>query len=60
MIVTLEHPVRGHFMMPSYPIKLSDSSAEPPIVPTPSQHTDELLNFGAEELAGLREGNVTK
>ena len=34
MIVTLEHPLRGHFMMPSCRNKLSDSSAKPPIMPT--------------------------
>ena len=64
MIVTLEHPVRGPFMMPGCPVKLSDSSAEPRIAPTLGQHTDEvlreLLNFGDEELAELREGNLIK
>ena len=61
MIVTLEHPVRGPFMMPGYPVKPSDSSAGPGITPTLGQHTydvlRELLNFGADDLAELRDGN---
>ena len=64
MVSTLEHPVRGPFMTPGCPVKLSDPSAEPPIAPTLGQHTDEvlreLLDFGAEELAELREGNLIK
>ncbi len=64
MIVTSEHPVRGPFMMPGCPVKLSGSSAKPRIAPTLGQHTDEVrrepLNFGAEEPAGLREGNLIK
>ena len=64
MIVTLAHPVRGPFLMPGCPVKLSDSSAEPRIAPTLGQHTDEvlreLLDFGDEELAELREENLIK
>ena len=59
MIGTLEHPQRGAFMMPSCPVQLSDSPAEPKIAPLLGQHTEEvlkdLLGFGEEE-AGRTEG----
>ncbi len=62
MIVTLEHPVRGTFMMPGFPIKLSDSSAETRIAPALGQHTDEvlseLLDLSQEELAELRDQHI--
>ena len=62
MIVTLEHPVRGPFMMPGCAIKLSDSHAETRIAPGLGQHTDEvlreLLDLGEEELAELREQHL--
>ena len=59
MIVTLEHPQRGPFMMPGCPVQLSDSPAEPKIAPLLGQHTEEvlreLLGFGEAELAELKE-----
>ena len=59
MIVTLEHPQRGPFMMPGCPVQLSDSPVEPKIAPLLGQHTDEvlrdLLGFGEAELAELKE-----
>ena len=64
MIVTLEHPERGPFMVPGCPVKLSDSAAEPSIAPVLGQHTDEvlaeILGFGPEELAELREQHLIK
>ena len=62
MIVTLEHPVRGPFMMPGCPIKMSDSPTELRIAPTLGQHTEEVLrgtlDLGQEELAELREEHL--
>lgn len=59
MIVTLEHPKRGPFMMPGSPVKLSDSPTELRVAPLLGQHTDEVLKdvlgFGERELAELRE-----
>ena len=59
MIVTLEHPQRGAFMMPGCPVQLSDSPAEPTIAPMLGQHTEEvlrdLLGFGEAELTELKE-----
>ena len=59
MIVTLEHPQRGPFMMPGCPVQLSDSPAELKIAPLLGQHTEEvlreLLGFEEEELTELRE-----
>lgn len=64
MIVTLEHPERGPFMVPGCPVKLSDSPAEPSIAPGLGQHTDdvlrEILNIGPEELVEMREQKVIK
>ena len=64
MIVTLEHPERGPFMVPGCPVKLSDSPAEPRIAPALGQHTEdvlrEILNLGPDELAEMREQNVIK
>ena len=64
MIVTLEHPERGPFMVPGCPVKMSDSAAEPSIAPSLGQHTDEvlgeMLGFGPEELAELREQHLIK
>ena len=62
MIMTLEHPKRGPFMMPGCPIKLSDSPAEPRIAPLLGEHTEEVLSgilgFGEKELAKLHEQQV--
>ena len=62
MIITLDHPKRGPFMMPGCPVKLYDSPVEPRIAPLLGQHTDEVLNevlgFGDKELAELRKEHV--
>jgi formyl-CoA transferase len=62
MIVTLEHPQRGPFMMPGCPIKLSDSPAEPRIAPLLGEHTEEalteILGFGEKELTELHKQQV--
>ena len=62
MIVSLEHPVKGTFLMPGCPFKLSDSPAQLRIAPLLGQHTDEvlgeLMGFGETELAELREQHL--
>lgn len=62
MIITLEHPKRGPFMMPGCPIKLDDSPVEPTIAPLLGQHTDEVLSevlgFEEKDLVDLREQHV--
>ncbi|MCH8225133.1 MAG: CoA transferase [Chloroflexi bacterium] len=59
MIITLDHPQRGPFMMPGCPVQLSDSPVEPKIAPLLGQHTEEvlteILGFGESELAELKE-----
>ena len=51
-------------MMPGCPVKLSNLAVETRIAPTLGQHTDEvlkdLLNYGDEELAELRDENLIK
>jgi formyl-CoA transferase len=56
MIVTIDHPERGEFMVPGCPVKLSDSPVE--IVPAPSlgQHTVEVLS----EFAGIDEARIAE
>jgi crotonobetainyl-CoA:carnitine CoA-transferase CaiB-like acyl-CoA transferase len=62
MIVKLEHPVRGEFVVPGDPIQLSDSRSRIGIPPLLGQHTEEvlreLLDMGPEEIGELREANV--
>ena len=64
MIVTLEHPLRGEFMVPGCPVKLSDSDAELRVAPALGQDTDEvlreLLDFDDEELARMRDDRLIK
>ena len=62
MIVTLEHPIRGPFMMPGCAVKLKDSPAQPKIAPLLGQHTEEVLSemlgYGEKEFAELRQQAV--
>ena len=59
MIVTLEHPDRGAFMVPGCPVKMSDSPAELQIAPSLGMQTaevlKELLQMTDGDLAELRE-----
>ena len=59
MIVTLEHPDRGAFMVPGCPVKMSDSPAELEIAPSLGMQTEEvlkeLLQMSDGDLAELRE-----
>jgi formyl-CoA transferase len=58
MVVPMEHPMRGRFMMPGNPVQLSASSTEVTRAPLLGEHTDlvygRLLGLAADELAGLR------
>lgn len=62
MFVTVNHPVRGDFTMPGWPVKMSESSV--PIVASPllGQHTEEvfgeLLGYTSEDVARLKAEKV--
>lgn len=62
MILTLDHPERGEFMMPGCPVKLTDSPVELTSAPLLGQHNadvyGELLGFDGERLEALREQGV--
>jgi formyl-CoA transferase len=64
MIVTLDHPLRGSFMMPGCPIKMSDSSVELRTGPQLGEHTVDvlsgLLGYTDDDFADLRELRVIK
>ena len=59
MVVNLEHPDRGAFMVPGCPVKMSDSPAELEIAPSLGMQTEEvlkeLLQMSDGDLAELRE-----
>ena len=56
MIVTLEHPDRGAFMVPGCPVKMSDSPAELQIAPSLGMQTAEVL----KELLQLTDGDLAE
>ena len=62
MIVSIDHPKRGNFLMPGCPIKLSDSPVKVTPAPMLGQHTDEvlseLLGFEQSELDEIRAEKV--
>ena len=62
MFVELEHPVRGKFVMPGWPVKMSGSSVPVEAAPLLGQHNEEvlgeLLGYSAEQVAALREERV--
>ncbi len=56
MIVTIDHPDRGEFMVPGCPVKLSDSPVALRPAPLLGQHTAEV--FG--EILGYEEGDLAE
>jgi formyl-CoA transferase len=60
--VTVDHPVRGPFTMPGWPVRMSESQV--PVTPSPLLGADNadvygsLLGLGQEELAELRRDNA--
>ena len=62
MFVEVEHPVRGKFVMPGFPVKMSNSHV--PVTPAPllGQHSEEVLGevlgYSPEKVAKLREEQV--
>ena len=60
--VELEHPVRGTFVMPAWPVKMSGSSVPVQAAPLLGEHNEEvlgqLLGYSAEQVAALREERV--
>jgi formyl-CoA transferase len=62
MFATVEHPVRGPFTMPAWPVKMSNSSVPLAASPLLGEHNaavyGELLGCGESELAALREEKV--
>jgi formyl-CoA transferase len=58
MFVKVDHPDRGEFLMPGWPVRMTDSEVVVSAAPILGQHTDEvlaeLLGLGAEEIAALR------
>ncbi|WP_405824126.1 formyl-CoA transferase [Streptomyces sp. NBC_01390] len=62
MVVTVEHPERGHFTTVGNPLKLSDSPTHITTPPLLGQHTTDILigelGLGDEELRLLRASGV--
>ena len=62
MIVTVDHPVRGKFMMPGCPVKLEDSPAEITTAPLLGQHNREIygamMGFKDDDLEQLKQQGV--
>jgi formyl-CoA transferase len=56
MIVTLEHPERGAFMVPGCPVKMSDSPVELEIGPHLGAQTEEVL----KELLQMTDGDLAE
>ena len=62
MFVEIEHPVRGTFPIPGWPVKMSRSHVPVEAAPLLGQHSEEilseLLGYSREQVASLREQQV--
>jgi crotonobetainyl-CoA:carnitine CoA-transferase CaiB-like acyl-CoA transferase len=62
MMVKIDDPVAGEIYVPGVTVKMSATPGHVGPVPTPGQHTDEILgdilNFDAAKLAALRQAKV--
>jgi formyl-CoA transferase len=62
MFVTVDHPTRGPFTMPGWPVRMSDSQVAVEPAPLLGQHNEEiyseLLGLGSGELRRLGEQGV--
>jgi|TARA_B100000315_G_scaffold251117_1_gene285358 formyl-CoA transferase len=56
MITTMDHPVRGSFDMPGFPVQLGDSPVEMKHAPLLGEHTTEVL----QDILGLDEDALTR
>jgi formyl-CoA transferase len=56
MFVTVQHPVRGDFTMPGWPVKMSDSYVKVTTSPLLGQHNEEVYT----EIVGLEPEQVKK
>jgi formyl-CoA transferase len=62
MFVEVQHPVRGPFVMPGFPVKMSGSQVPVTSAPLLGQHNEdvfgELLGYSTEKISRLREEKV--
>ena len=62
MFVEVDHPVRGKYVIPGWPVKMSDSRVEVKAAPLLGQQNEEvlgeLLGYTPEQVAQLRAEQV--
>jgi len=56
MFVTVQHPIRGDFTMPGWPVKMSDSYVKVTTSPLLGQHNEEVYT----DIVGLEPEQVKK